>query len=353
MASEATPSKCPLFPDIYGNFLCNLQGQSLSYDQLMRLLDTVDRYAHGLTSQGPAANTPPAIPTQTHAEGSWAYKIENIIGTGRPSGWNKNTTLRPTKAERRYIRKDVHVTQLREWSARIRQYAVDWRQNNPSANTTDPLPWTLSETGWAFRQGNRRRDHETHTNSIWIMNLVDAIARWLFDHKFKTRFIALCRVPFEPLVPVAEHVVSRLAGSYYVHHGFNFAVGGITTGSRHKIPEATWDKVQGEMDAAYASRVQADRIQLNYRKKFLEQSAAVAKLEEEFVAKRKARQDLSKERQKAQKEEEDAYSEIEQVWLAYVAQDRVKRAMALQSDLAWMEGLKDDLEELKLASPQP
>lgn len=68
------------------------------------------------------------------------------------------------------------------------------------------------------------------------MNLVDAIARTVLPGSgMIQRFLALYRIPFLELTPVAEHIFSRLAGSYYLYHGFNFMIGGISTASSKKI----------------------------------------------------------------------------------------------------------------------
>lgn len=41
-------------------------------------------------------------------------------------------------------------------------------------------------------------------------------------------------------------------------------------------------------------------------------------------------------------------SELEQAWLTYLSQDKVKQGLALKRDLAWMESLQKDLTELSL-----
>lgn len=68
-------------PDFYANILCDIEGEGLSYDDLITLLDFVDKYGEGVSEDESE------VPVRAQQDANfikWIQKIEEAVPNGKP-----------------------------------------------------------------------------------------------------------------------------------------------------------------------------------------------------------------------------------------------------------------------------
>lgn len=207
------------------------------------LIDTLEKYTANV--RAPHGRVP-TRDHQTVAEGQFIGEIEGKVATGKPRNYLVNHSTRAQDAERRYIRTAAHLGQTLDLLANLRRMRIRLLEQWPDIRPTDRIPWTFGDIGWTFTPARRRSDHETHSSSIDLMNLIDAIARTLLGNDCRIRYNVL----YQPLdfehIAMSEHLITRLTHAYAGEGGgFNRKCAGISKSSGVKLA-AYWRTVRQE-----------------------------------------------------------------------------------------------------------
>lgn len=330
-------------PLIYGNFMAKSNGKLMSYNQWNKVLDSVESYMEGLIP-----DSPPTRPAQTAGFGAWIRSIDEHVKQSKPTAYEFHYSDQTQDSQRRYLREKHHITRLEKWLAIQRQRMGDWLGNNPLASLDDPLPWTVCEIGWTTNQPQRRLDHETHSGSVRIMNLIDSIARVEVGDSFRMQFLSLYPVPFSILASMAEHVLSRLCGSYAGQGGLNVTVAGKSVTAASKVRASVYHVVQGELGPHFELRAAEVMAELEKHLEFATMSARVAKLEEDEKEARDGK--LQKQARHAEVEEEyrDAEGRLDDVVDALLAERKARRLRDLTQDVEWVKSYREGLEAVAM-----
>jgi hypothetical protein len=343
VGSAASPDYRALWPLIYGNFLCSDKGKTLSFNQWQTILNCVDIYKADLD----ITTDPPTRPVQPPGVGDWVRRIDEKVNAGKPPGYAHYLASRPHNSHRKYIQESHHITRLNEWVATIRQRLADWLTENPLTNLDDEIPWTVIDIGWTTNQPQRRYDHEHHSGSIRIMSLIDSIAKVEIGGSYKINFLSLYPVAYHNLAGMAEHVLSRLCGSYHVEGGLNVATAGKSVAKATKVYADIYSNIQNQLGPSYDIRAKQTKEKLTKDLEFLELSSHVAGLEDDHQkaldGKLKAQQDYADIEQKYRAVERDMDDAVD----AFLAEDQVRRATTLTNELEWLVKYRKCLEAVQ------
>lgn len=129
--STVRPKDTELKPVIYGNFLCDNNGQHLSYNQFSTVLDRLESYIEGLDGD----DRPPVRQDQPRDIAKWAREIDERVRTGTPKGYEFHDT---EKGQRRYVRTPAHRDQLKEWITTKRAHLAKWLAENTAEDGSLP-----------------------------------------------------------------------------------------------------------------------------------------------------------------------------------------------------------------------
>lgn len=299
-------------------------------------------------AQGTGCDIQLMSPLQTASKASWINAVESQVPTGRPKGY-KGTLDNTSPGERKYVRKASHIADVRDWVAFHRQVLQKWHsEQGPNPDLDAPLPFTVCEFGWTHTQAKRRYDHGSHNNSVRLMNLVECICRHNFGTKFGVEFMAFYQPPFAQLVPMAEHVLTRLGGGYAWEGGFNSAIAGIATNSALQIKNKVYEKIQNKHEAQYVVRMDTETEQTSERLDFLVKSSQEKENKEWYAS------------QKAQREAEEtkfitaddrlakAYDELDDAVDDYLDMNMVRRLAVIAEGAEWLEDFAEDMEKLDM-----
>lgn len=155
-----------------------------------------------------------------------AAKIDSAVGNARGAS-----------STRRYVFKDSQV-------ATFCEFVEYTRRRMESLPQDKPLQRPLAEVGYATETYNRLRDHQRHSSSNYLMNLMEAIfiSR---DTPYKmAQFVVFeCIHPSHAMF--AEILYSRMALCYIKQGGgfSHFPAGRSHRGAKHMAPEY-WAKAQ-------------------------------------------------------------------------------------------------------------
>ncbi|SMR60310.1 unnamed protein product [Zymoseptoria tritici ST99CH_1E4] len=331
-------------PLIYGNFLCNETGKTLSFNQWIKVLDAVELYKEQLTR-----GIPPKRPLQTPGVGAWIRSIDETVKTARPEGYNPNNADLPINSERKYIRKPYQIDRLEEWVDVIRERLQHWQSSHPLTSMDEPLPWTVIDIGWTAKQQQRRYDHEHHSGSIRIMNLVESIVKREIGGYYKIYFLSLYSVPSHKLAGTAEHILSRLCGSYAAEGGLNVTVAGKSITAAKEIKADVYTEIQLGLGAKYGARTRVTKERLKTDVNFLELATRVVKLQQVEKQLKSGKQERQNERVDVERKYLGAEQLLDHASDKILEENKAKRALTLVKDLDWLSsycGVLETIEEL-------
>lgn len=240
--------KAKTWPEIYVNTLVDKHGRPLSANAWTRIIRDIRRYIADLRP-GDGRGDVPYRRDQLRPDAEFIQRIDEQARNNSKSTYPESG--RPHRATRRYMQHWDHVLQAQAfidwWRAAINKY----RDENPNYDPSTPLPWTACEAGWTFDTPYRYYMHiMSRTSSVPLMNLVDAIVHlddYCMAHGAEIKFIVVMRCWTADMVPMAEHIHSRLNNTYANNGGFNTTAAGISHASDEAIPAGVYMDVIRDM----------------------------------------------------------------------------------------------------------
>lgn len=119
--------------------------------------------------------------TQSQADIDLIQRVDSYIPTGKPSWSVVNADRRKTivtradvddayhRGARRYITTDNTASYLLVWINAMEELLT----LIPAGKEDDPIPWHVAEVGWTVEPIVRIGNHERHTSSNDILNVVE------------------------------------------------------------------------------------------------------------------------------------------------------------------------------------
>lgn len=145
---------------------------------------------------------------------------------------------------------------------------------------------------------------------------------------------------------MAEHVFSRLAGSYAPHYGFNFMAAGITANSADKVAATVYSNLQRDHKAAYGTRLQAATDSVAHRSNFLDLSTRVKQLKVDKANHEQAKTQADGLVDVALRDMDDEYEGLQRATMQFLDQNRTGRTTELIADQEWLEEASTEMEQL-------
>ncbi|KAI6837485.1 hypothetical protein KC340_g6382 [Hortaea werneckii] len=209
-------------PGIYGNWLVDAQGQSPTPTELRSMIekarDYVDEDGDSDVANRVDKQKTPIVRRATSAGGL-----------------------------RKYLSKDDGRT-ITERVAHIENFCdqLEARLDLVPASEVDrPLRAPLCEFGFSINLTKRLKDHKTHVNSNYIMNLFEAVAMTLHGSKFAIEQHVVNIIPWGHLCELAEIFATRIGfGMTGLGGGFSHQLPGRNNSSAYKVSDEDWEEAE-------------------------------------------------------------------------------------------------------------
>lgn len=249
-------------PCIYGFFHTTATGKTPSKKQYLQVLDGLDDYTKD------ARRAFQQVPAET-ADHHFIRQVDEWKSAGQPAWMKSSATADQDRknGHRRYFSSEQSLDMAIEWGQNMRKRL----DSIPPQDDDEPIPWALSEIGYTIEPAERRKAHESHSAAAnRLMNLVEALAWHLlcrlapFGDRFEMRWRILYQIFNRDQCEIAEHLLSRLAGSYVFMGGLNKVIGGHAIASAGSVQARIWSHWQDRapVGAAVAAH-EAERIQIS------------------------------------------------------------------------------------------
>ncbi|EON67079.1 hypothetical protein W97_06196 [Coniosporium apollinis CBS 100218] len=195
-------------PSIYVHILADDRGESPSCKALAEMIEFLRAYVKGDDDQ-------------------LAYEIDRV----RNSHW---TRQKAKAGARNYLSTEASKKSRRSVSPcrveTLHQFCdnLESRINGiPKPQWEAPLPGhPLSEVGYALNATKRFQQHKDHTNSNWLMNLVEAVCAARFEGRLIMHQFVVFFIWDRPQAIIGECLFSKLCKSYVEDGGFNYTSAG-------------------------------------------------------------------------------------------------------------------------------
>lgn len=211
---------------IYLNSLVrNDDGRGHSYEQLTRLVDTVEEYAN---------------------------KVDHAKAKEIDLQWRSGyVALNHDKGDRRYCKNPNQVQHARDWVSYIRDNILEAAEQQlrlgklTQAEWSQPRDNSIVEVGWATVTNERAHAHIVHVGSNPLWGLVTACSNYLFNTEtislFHTVQYTVCKVMCHEDSNMCESLFSTICSSYKWYGGTNIVyAGGISEKDAPYVASHHW-----------------------------------------------------------------------------------------------------------------
>ncbi|GAB7322751.1 hypothetical protein MBLNU13_g05331t1 [Cladosporium sp. NU13] len=186
-------------------------------------------------------------------DADFANEVDCVFGLGRTGkAVSTDTTRRYLARSQENAPQEKRLEDLLAFCKGLRARILEAKQQ-PGYNVKNRMATPLCEVGYTNDAVRRKTQHQTHTESNALMNLVDAVCRHLYGTKYTMEFFVIYCIPESILVGLAEHLFSTLCQSYHKGGtGFNTVAAGNSTGTAKLVTKEQADAhreyVQREVD---------------------------------------------------------------------------------------------------------